>query len=190
MSLLLRTISASSKKRLLRGSVPSVVFPHFRQRPVNSIRNSIRMTATKSGSSSFHDKLTSTSEKETEDAKKKLIRETWKHVWPDDKKEWNLRTGVKPRVLAALSCMVGGKLIMIQVPFLFKNIVDSLVVQSPGSEIVPELATVATTAVPVSLLLGYGLARSSAMGLQELRNAVFATVAQPAVRRVAVRKAM
>ena len=167
----------------MRGARPSSpFFTPFRRFPSHSVRTS----ATKSGSSSFHDKLTNTTEGETEDAKKKLIRETWRYVWPEDKKEWNLWTGVKPRVIAALSCMIGGKLIMIQVPFLFKNIVDTLVVQAPGAaEIAPELATVATTAVPMSLLLGYGLARSSAMGFQELRNAVFATVAQPAVRRVA-----
>lgn len=34
------------------------------------------------------------------------------------------------------------------------------------------------------MVLGYGIGRSSAHGMQELRNVVFATVAQPAVRRV------
>ena len=37
------------------------------------------------------------------------------------------------------------------------------------------MADVATTAVPLSLVLGYGIARSSAFGLQEARNAIFAS---------------
>lgn len=135
-----------------------------------------------SKASTFHDKITDSNAAEDDEraARKNLIRETYKHVWPSDPSEWNLKTGVKPRVVAALSAMLGGKMIMIQVPFLFKNIVDTLC-NVPTTE----LAVVGTTAVPMSLLLGYGIARSSAMGLQELRNAVFATVAQPAVRRVA-----
>jgi hypothetical protein len=38
--------------------------------------------------------------------------------------------------------------------------------------------------VPLSLLLGYGIARSSAALFQELRNSIFATVAQKAIRKV------
>ena len=34
------------------------------------------------------------------------------------------------------------------------------------------------------MVLGYGIGRSSAHGMQELRNVVFATVAQPAVRKI------
>lgn len=44
--------------------------------------------------------------------------------------------------------------------------------------------TAVTAAVPISLLLGYGVARASATALQETRNAVFAHVAQDAIRTV------
>jgi ABC-type transport system involved in Fe-S cluster assembly fused permease/ATPase subunit len=74
--------------------------------------------------------------------------------------------------------MVGGKVLNIQVPFIFKDIVDRLNVTAEGAEAV--LLT-----VPLALLLGYGLARSSAAGMQELRNAVFSFVSQRAIRRVA-----
>ena len=82
-----------------------------------------------------------------------------KRVWPSDPGEWNLKTGIKPRVIAALSCMVGGKLIMIQVPFIFKDIVDNF--SNEASALNQTVADVATTAVPLSLVLGYGIARSS-----------------------------
>ena len=41
-----------------------------------------------------------------------------------------------------------------------------------------------TATVPLALLLGYGIARTTAAAFQELRNSVFATVAQKAIRKV------
>lgn len=73
---------------------------------------------------------------------------------------------------------MGGKLLNIQVPFIFKDIVNRLNVSA-------DTASDVVLAVPLALLVGYGLARSSAAGMQELRNAVFSTVAQGAIRRVA-----
>ena len=135
------------------------------------------------GSNSFHETLTNTAVEQEQDARKKLLRTMLKRVWPSEPGEWDLKTGIKPRVIAALSCMVGGKLIMIQVPFIFKDIVDKFA--NEASAVNQTVADVATTAVPLSLVLGYGIARSSAFGLQEARNAIFASVSQPAVREVA-----
>ena len=39
--------------------------------------------------------------------------------------------------------------------------------------------------VPMALLLGYGIGRSTSLAFQELRNAIFATVAQKTIRSVA-----
>lgn len=77
----------------------------------------------------------------------------------------------KQRVLISLGLMVAGKAINIQVPYLFKHLVDALDVTATGGAI-----------VPVSLLLGYGTSRAAAVGFQEFRNAVFAVVAQDAIR--------
>ena len=55
---------------------------------------------------------------------------------------------------------------MIQVPFIFKDIVDNF--SNEASALNQTVADVATTAVPLSLVLGYGIARSS-FGLQEAR---------------------
>ncbi len=136
-----------------------------------------------SANNTFHDALTNQNVEQEQSARKQLLKNTIKQVWPDDPKEWDLKTGIKPRVLLSLSCMLGGKLIMIQVPFIFKDIVDKLAVNAPVVD--QTISDIATTAVPMSLLLGYGIARSSAFGFQEARNAIFASVSQPAVRRVA-----
>jgi ABC-type transport system involved in Fe-S cluster assembly fused permease/ATPase subunit len=76
-----------------------------------------------------------------------------------------------------MGLLISSKLITIQVPFLFKNIVDQL-------NVAPDAFLTGAAAVPLSLLVGYGLARSTATAFQELRNSVFATVAQKAIRKV------
>jgi ATP-binding cassette subfamily B protein len=91
------------------------------------------------------------------------------HLWPRDQREMRLR------VVVALACLALAKLANIYVPFLFKRLVDSL---SPH----PSLAL----ALPLGLLLAYGLARVMAQMFSELRDAVFARVAQRAIRRVAL----
>jgi hypothetical protein len=74
-------------------------------------------------------------------------------------------------VILSLGLLVGSKAIGVQVPFVFKHIIDSfsadLIVTAPD----------AFMAAPLALVFAYGLARSTAAGMQELRNAIFATVA-------------
>ncbi|KAG0176664.1 Iron-sulfur clusters transporter atm1, mitochondrial [Apophysomyces sp. BC1021] len=101
-----------------------------------------------------------------------IIRQLMKYIWPKND------IGVKTRVVIALSLLIGGKLLNVQVPFFFKNVVDSLGVTFS------EDATLWT--VCGAAIIGYGLARLGASAFQELRNAVFAAVAQKAIRRVAL----
>ena len=103
-----------------------------------------------------------------------LLRSTLvAHLWPAHG-GW----GHKWRVILALALLVGGKVLNIQVPFIFKDIVTQLNIKAEDAE-------AALLVVPMALLLGYGMARSSAAGMQELRNAVFSFVSQRAIRRVA-----
>ncbi len=78
------------------------------------------------------------------------------------------------RVGLALLCLVIAKLANVGVPLLLKQIVDSLD------------QTKAMLMVPVFLLIGYGLLRFSTTLFTELRDTVFAKVAQQAIRRVAL----
>ncbi|KAJ5088769.1 hypothetical protein N7456_012385 [Penicillium angulare] len=101
-----------------------------------------------------------------------IMREMAKYLWPKD--DW----GTKLRVGTALSLLVGAKILNVEVPFYFKSIVDSMNV---------DFATLGGTAYTVagSMIIAYGVTRIGATLFQELRNAVFASVAQKAIRKVA-----
>jgi ATP-binding cassette subfamily B (MDR/TAP) protein 7/ABC transporter ATM len=59
--------------------------------------------------------------------------------------------------------MVASKAVTINVPFVFKALVDSL----PAAEMVTTDPVLAT--IPLSLVLAYGASRATASGLQEWR---------------------
>jgi ABC-type transport system involved in Fe-S cluster assembly fused permease/ATPase subunit len=92
-----------------------------------------------------------------------------RHLWP--KGEWGLRT----RVAVALALLVLAKVANVYVPILYKHAVDAL-----GTPQVQAMA------VPVALILAYGLARVLAQALGEIRDAVFAPVGQRAIRNLAL----
>ncbi|KAF8580573.1 P-loop containing nucleoside triphosphate hydrolase protein [Ramaria rubella] len=100
-----------------------------------------------------------------------IIKRLLVHIWPPN--DW----GVRGRVLFGLGLLLLGKVLNVQVPFLFKGIVDALNVPITSDTTVWILAG--------SLIAGYGLARMGATLSTELLNAVFARVGQSAVRRVA-----
>ncbi|HTL77370.1 MAG TPA: ABC transporter ATP-binding protein/permease [Casimicrobiaceae bacterium] len=82
--------------------------------------------------------------------------------------------GYRLRIGAALACLVLAKVANVGVPVLMKRIVDSL---DPRT---------ALLAVPLVLLVGYGLLRLSTTVFTELREFLFAKVTQRAVRRIAL----
>ena len=91
------------------------------------------------------------------------------HLWPKGQFE------MRARVVVALLCLALAKFFNIFVPVLFKRLVDGLVHK-------PDLAIT----LPLGLLLAYGLARVLTQSFSELRDAVFARVAQRAIRKVAL----
>ncbi|KAM3525343.1 hypothetical protein NHJ13051_004038 [Beauveria bassiana] len=101
-----------------------------------------------------------------------IMKEMSRYLWPKD----NL--GTKLRVSLAVALLIGAKVLNVQVPFYFKSIVDSMNI---------DVAAVGGTATTVAgaMILGYGASRVGATVFQELRNAVFASVAQKAIRSVA-----
>ncbi|KAH7354595.1 P-loop containing nucleoside triphosphate hydrolase protein [Pyrenochaeta sp. MPI-SDFR-AT-0127] len=101
-----------------------------------------------------------------------IMKEMSQYLWPKD----NL--GTRFRVGLSVGLLVGAKLLNVQVPFYFKSIVDSMNI---------DFAAVGGTASTVagSMIVAYGLTRIGATVSQELRNAVFASVAQKAIRKVA-----
>jgi len=101
-----------------------------------------------------------------------IMKEMLQYLWP--RGDW----GTKVRVGAALGLLVSAKILNVNVPFYFKNIVDSMNI---------DFLAVGGTAWTVagSMLVAYGATRIGATLFQELRNAVFASVAQKAIRNVA-----
>jgi ABC-type transport system involved in Fe-S cluster assembly fused permease/ATPase subunit len=91
------------------------------------------------------------------------------------------RADLRFRVVIALSFLVMAKLIGVYVPFLFKDAVDIL-----AGDVQPTATTVAV-AVPMGLILGYGLARVLSLVFGELRDAVFVKVGQHALRSIALK---
>ncbi|XP_050313209.1 iron-sulfur clusters transporter ABCB7, mitochondrial-like [Anthonomus grandis grandis] len=96
-----------------------------------------------------------------------MIKGMWQYIWPSDNKD------IRDRVKLAVSLLIGAKLMNVCVPFIFKYAIDYLNVQA-WSVLTMETAPETVGTVATSLLLGYGIARASALGFNELRNAVFA----------------
>ena len=81
------------------------------------------------------------------------------------------------RVIAAVVMLVAAKVATVYVPLIYSRAVDALAPK--GGQ--------AMLAVPVALIVGYGLLRVASAGFGELRDAVFSAVQQRIVRKVALR---
>ncbi|KAI4761818.1 ABC transporter-like protein [Aureobasidium sp. EXF-3400] len=112
------------------------------------------------------------SNKEQRKADWAIIKDMAHYLWPKDD------FGTRFRVGLSVALLVGAKVLNVQVPFYFKSIVDSMNI---------DFAAVGGTAVTVAgaTIFAYGATRIGAAVFQEIRNAVFASVAQKAIRRVA-----
>ncbi|KAG5876086.1 hypothetical protein JTB14_028858 [Gonioctena quinquepunctata] len=105
-----------------------------------------------------------------------MIQGMLQYIWPKDDKM------IKDRVKLALSLLIGAKVVNVCVPFIFKYSVDYL---NAGATLNMDTAPETAATIATSLLLGYGIARAGAAGFNELRNAVFAKVAQHSIRKIA-----
>ena len=99
----------------------------------------------------------------------RVVRTLARRLWPHG--EWGLRS----RVLVALVLLFLAKVTNVYVPLLYKHAIDAF-----GD---PKLQALA---VPVALILAYGVARVLAQAFGEIRDAIFSPVAQRAVRNLAL----
>jgi ATP-binding cassette, subfamily B, heavy metal transporter len=106
-------------------------------------------------------------------ARRAALRHLLPYLWPAG--AWDLRM----RVVLALGCLAIAKFANVFVPLIFKRMVDALTAK-PGA------AAEVLLAVPLALLLAYGLARISTQAFAEARDGIFAKVAQRAIRRIAL----
>ncbi|XKL64709.1 hypothetical protein PGB90_004795 [Kerria lacca] len=112
-----------------------------------------------------------------------MLRAMLSYIWPKDEKS------IRDRVRLSLGLLVGAKILNVSVPFLFKFTIDEIneKITTNGGEALLTMTSAPDTVLTVatSLLIGYGIARVGAAGFNELRNAVFAKVAQHSIRRIA-----
>ncbi len=93
------------------------------------------------------------------------------YLWPKG------NPGARVRVVIAMIFMLLSKVVTVYVPIIYGEVVDALAPKDGA----------AMLAVPVALLIAYGLARIGGAGFGELRDALFASVQQRAVRLLALR---
>ena len=103
------------------------------------------------------------------------IRQLWPYIWPRQ------RADLRRRIYVALVLMVAAKLVTVAIPYSFKWATDALVGREDfGVHHLPALL-----AGPVALTLLYGVLRMVMALLTQWRDALFASVAMHAVRRMA-----
>nr|WP_153313863.1 ABC transporter ATP-binding protein/permease [Sinorhizobium meliloti] len=98
----------------------------------------------------------------------------WPYMWPAD------RIDLKLRVVWATVILVIAKAVLVLVPYFFKWATDALNNKPDALGFLPQFLTGA-----VMLVLAYNLARLLQAGLNQLRDALFASVGQHAVRQLA-----
>ncbi|OIW04419.1 hypothetical protein TanjilG_32611 [Lupinus angustifolius] len=113
----------------------------------------------------------------------KILRTLASYIWMKDNLEFRFR------VIAALSFLVGAKVLNVQVPFLFKLAVDWLTSATGNAGALASFTVANSTALalfatPAAVLIGYGIARVGASAFNELRTAVFSKVALRTIRLV------
>ncbi|WP_114111324.1 ABC transporter ATP-binding protein/permease [Thalassospira xiamenensis] len=101
------------------------------------------------------------------------------YLWP--RGEFELKT----RVVIALLFLVGAKIANVYVPVLYKYAVDALGGGKAGNGSAGA-DTTSLIVVPVGMIVAYGLVRVLSSAFGELRDAVFAKVAQRAIRTSAL----
>jgi ATP-binding cassette subfamily B protein len=104
------------------------------------------------------------------------ILNLWPYMWPGD------RPDLKMRVVWATVILLIAKVVLLLVPYFFKWATDALNGRTDMAGVLPTVMTGA-----LMLVVAYNLARLLQAGLNQLRDALFASVGQHAVRQLAYR---
>ena len=102
------------------------------------------------------------------------MRHLWSYMWPTDRPDLRLR------VILAIGALLVSKVATTLIPFAYKGIIDSLDGSAPNGAVILGLA------VPIVLVIAYVLGNIIDAGFQQLRDVLFASVGQHAVRKLAL----
>src|SRR5690606_12963501 len=101
------------------------------------------------------------------------IRNLWPYMWPET------RPDLRTRVMLALAALIVSKVATTFIPFIYKGIIDSLDSDAANS------ALVLGVAMPVMLVVAYGVACRTVKRSMRVRRAAFSRVRPTAVRLLA-----
>ena len=102
------------------------------------------------------------------------IKKVAPYLWPDQQ-SW-----VKRRVILALMFLMLAKIVAVSTPFLFKAVVDGLASNGESTDALMLLLGAS------GIVFAYGFFRLASVGFGELRDVIFAKVAQRALRSLAL----
>ena len=103
-----------------------------------------------------------------------IISNVMPYIWSD--------SGLKGRVVISISLLILAKIAVVSTPLIFMLVVDSLVKSTVEKSDIFFLSLGAT-----SLIIGFGTMRLLGIGFDQLKDALFAKVAQGALRSLALK---
>jgi ATP-binding cassette subfamily B protein len=104
----------------------------------------------------------------------RTVANLWQYMWPAD------RPDLKFRVILAIAALLVSKVATTLVPFAYKGVIDTLDGAAPDNTLVMGIA------IPLVLVVAYGVGNVIDAGFQQLRDVLFASVGQNAVRKLAL----
>ncbi|WP_265515574.1 ABCB family ABC transporter ATP-binding protein/permease [Nitratireductor luteus] len=104
----------------------------------------------------------------------RTLKNLWPYMWPSDRRD------LKMRVVVATLFLVMAKIVLVLVPYFYKWATDVLAGEGSLPAYLP-----AFLAGPIMLVVAYNLVRIVQLGFNQLRDALFASVGQHAVRQLA-----
>jgi ATP-binding cassette subfamily B protein len=102
-----------------------------------------------------------------------VIRRVTPYVWPKDQ-AW-----VRRRVVAAMSMLLLSKVVAVLAPFLYKAAVDALAGEGQPAAWMLGMGA-------IGLTVAYGMTRALTVGMNQMRDVIFARVGQRALRSLAL----
>jgi ATP-binding cassette subfamily B protein len=108
------------------------------------------------------------------------LRDLWPYMWP------STRPDLKRRVALAFGVLVGAKVVTVLVPYCYKWATDALTAKPvAAAHGAVTVGLGALVIAPVMLIIAYGVGRILMNVFNNLRDALFASVGQHAVRNLA-----
>ncbi|WP_208991146.1 ABC transporter ATP-binding protein/permease [Pseudovibrio sp. Tun.PSC04-5.I4] len=102
------------------------------------------------------------------------LKTLWVYMWPE------ARPDLRKRVIWALAALIVAKIITVFAPYLYAWATDALTANGVLPDWLPPILV-----APIMLVVAYNVARTMAVGFNQIRDAIFSSVGLHAVRELA-----